>query len=60
MEIGASAVLLNTAVAQAKTPYLMAQAMKLAVKAGRLSYIAGSISSKKYAEPSSPIKNIVK
>jgi thiazole synthase len=60
MEIGASAVLLNTAVAQAKTPYLMAQAMKLAVKAGRLSYMAGSISSKKYAEPSSPIKNIVR
>jgi thiazole synthase len=57
MEIGASAILLNTAIAKAKEPVIMAEAMKLAVKAGRLSYQAGSIIPKKYAIPSSPITN---
>ena len=59
MEVGASAVLLNTAVAQAKRPELMAEAMKLSVKAGRLSYLAGSISPQKYAQPSSPTKDLI-
>jgi len=59
MEIGASAVLLNTAVAQARKPEMMAEAMKLAVQAGRVSYLAGSINPQKYAQPSSPIKNLI-
>lgn len=59
MEIGASAILLNTAVAKAKDPILMAEAMKLAVRAGRLSYKAGSILPNKYALPSSPLTNLI-
>lgn len=56
MEIGASGILLNTAVAKATIPEKMAEAMKLAVKAGRFSYEAGVMSSQKYAQPSSPVK----
>ncbi len=43
MELGADGVLTNTAIAQAKEPVLMAEAMKKAVEAGRLSYLAGRI-----------------
>jgi thiazole synthase len=57
MEIGASGVLLNTAVAKSKNPEKMAEAMKLAVQAGYLSYIAGSITEQKYAQSSSPISS---
>jgi thiazole synthase len=53
MELGASGVLMNTPVAKAKDPVLMAQAMKLAIEAGRLSYLAGRISRKRYATASS-------
>ena len=60
MEIGADAVLLNTAVAQSANPENMALAMKLAVQSGRLAYISGSMKKKKYANPSSPIYNISK
>lgn len=60
MELGADAVLLNTAVAQAKNPPQMAQAMKLAVQAGRLSYIAGRMEKKYYANASSPLDQISK
>lgn len=59
MELGASGVLLNTAVACSKVPPLMAEAMKLGVEAGRKSYLAGRIPIKKFAEPSSPIIGIV-
>nr|YP_010472462.1 Thiamine biosynthesis protein G [Pleurosigma intermedium]UVG42073.1 Thiamine biosynthesis protein G [Pleurosigma intermedium] len=60
MEIGASGVLLNTAVAQSKTPSQMAHAMNLAVKAGRLAYLAGRMEKKSYANPSSPLDQISK
>jgi len=58
MELGADGVLLNTAVAQSKNPSQMATAMKLAVKAGRLGYIAGRMEKKYYANPSSPTDQI--
>jgi thiazole synthase len=57
MEIGADAILLNTAVAQSKNPAKMAAAMKLGVKAGRLGYLAGRMEKKYYANPSSPFLN---
>jgi thiazole synthase len=60
MEIGASGVLLNTAVAQSKTPSQMAEAMKLGVQAGRLAYLAGRMEKKYYASPSSPLEQISK
>ena len=60
MEIGSDAVLLNTAVAQSKNPGQMAQAMNLAVKAGRLGYLAGQMEKKLYATASSPLENISK
>ncbi len=55
METGADAVLLNTAVALAQNPLAMARAMKLAVEAGRLSYLAGRMPKKLYATASSPL-----
>ena len=55
MELGADAELLNTAVAQAKNPAQMAQAMCLGVQAGRLSYFAGLMNRKDYATSSSPL-----
>jgi len=55
MELGADAVLTNTAIAGAKNPIKMAEAMKYAVIAGRLSYEAGRIPKKPYATASSPI-----
>jgi thiazole synthase len=60
MEIGADGVLLNTAVAQSKNPSQMALAMNLAVKAGRLSYLAGRMEKKNYATASSPLDQISK
>ena len=60
MEIGAEGVLLNTAVAQAKNPAQMAKAMHFGVKAGRLSYLAGRMEKKYYANPSSPLTQISK
>lgn len=60
MEIGADGVLLNTAVAQSKTPSQMAHAMNLAVKAGRLAYLAGRMEKKSYANASSPLDQISK
>ena len=60
MELGADGVLLNTAVAQSKNPSQMANAMKLAVEAGRLGYLAGRMEKKYYANPSSPIDQISK
>jgi len=53
LELGADGVLLNSAVAGAQDPRGMAEAMGLAVRAGRLSYLAGRIAKKTYATPSS-------
>ncbi len=54
MELGFDAVLLNTAVAEAADPVLMAEAFKLAVEAGRKAYLAGTISERQTAKPSTP------
>ncbi|HBT47872.1 MAG TPA: thiazole synthase [Peptococcaceae bacterium] len=59
MEIGADACLINTAIAQAKDPVLMAEAMKLAVEAGRKGFLAGRIPKKTYATPSSPTEGMI-
>lgn len=58
MELGADGVLLNTAVSGAKDPVKMAEAMKLAIEAGRLGYEAGRIARKRYATASSPIEGM--
>ncbi len=55
MELGVDGVLMNTAIAGAKDPVLMASAMKKAVEAGREAYLAGRIPKKRYASASSPI-----
>ncbi len=55
MELGCDGVLMNTAIAKAKNPILMARAMKLAVEAGRLAFLAGRMAKKNFASPSSPI-----
>ena len=60
MELGADAVLLNTAVAQSKLPSRMAAAMRLGVESGRLGYLAGQMEKKQYANPSSPLSQISK
>ena len=54
MELGCDGILMNTAIAKAKHPVLMAKAMKLAVESGRLSYLAGRMEKQKYASASSP------
>ncbi|WP_457593231.1 thiazole synthase [Hydrogenimonas sp.] len=59
MELGADAVLTNTAIAQAKEPIVMAEAMKHAVAAGRLSYLAGRIPKRPYATASSPVDGMI-
>ncbi len=58
MEIGADAVLVNTAIARAKNPALMAEAFRLGVEAGRKAYLAGRIPKKLKAEPSSPTEGV--
>ena len=59
MELGADAVLMNTAIAGAKDPVQMARAMRLAVEAGRLAYLAGRIQRRMYANASSPLEGVV-
>ena len=59
MELGCDAVLMNTAIAGAGDPILMARAMKAAVEAGRLAYRAGRIPRKTYASPSSPLAGLI-
>ncbi|RMD59615.1 MAG: thiazole synthase [Nitrospirae bacterium] len=59
MELGCDAVLINTAIAGAKDPIAMAEAMKHAVLAGRLAYRAGRIPKKLYATASSPIEGVI-
>lgn len=56
MELGCDGVLMNTAIAGAKHPILMASAMKKAIEAGREAYLAGRIPRKRYASASSPIE----
>ena len=58
MELGADAVLMNTAIANAQDPILMAQAMKHAVIAGRSAYLAGRMAKKLYATASSPLEGV--
>ena len=59
MELGADGVLMNTAIAGAQEPVAMAEAMKHAVVAGRLAYLAGRIPRKMYATASSPVEGLV-
>lgn len=56
MELGCDGVLMNTAIAGARDPVAMARAMRLAVEAGRLAWLAGRIPKKRYASASSPIE----
>lgn len=55
MELGCAGVLMNTAIAKAKNPILMAHAMKLAIESGRAAYLAGRMEQKKFASASSPL-----
>ena len=59
MELGCDGVLMNTAIAEAKDPILMAGAMKAAVEAGRLAYRAGRMGKRRYADPSSPLAGLI-
>ena len=59
MELGCDGVLMNTAIAEAKNPILMAEAMKNAVRAGRQAYLAGRMTKRLYADPSSPIGGLI-
>ena len=59
MELGCDGVLMNTAIAEAKDPVLMATAMRAAVEAGRLSYRAGRMGQRRYADPSSPLAGLI-
>ncbi|WP_319938020.1 sulfur carrier protein ThiS [Sphingomonas sp. S2-65] len=59
MELGCDGVLMNTAIAEAKDPIMMASAMKAAVEAGRLSYRAGRMGKRRYADPSSPLAGLI-
>jgi thiazole synthase len=59
MELGCDGVLMNTAIAEAKDPVLMARAMKLAVESGRLAYLAGRMPKKLYADASSPLAGLI-
>jgi thiazole synthase len=60
MELGIDGILMNTAVAQAKDPVKMAEAMREAVTSGRLAYEAGRIPKKPYASASSPVEGVVR
>ena len=59
MELGADALLINTAIAQAADPALMAEAMGMATQAGRMAYLAGRIPVKAYASASSPLTGTI-
>src|SRR5438067_9818033 len=60
MELGADAVLMNTAIAESKHAAKMAEAMKLAIEAGRLAYLSGRMPRRLYASPSSPTTGVVR
>jgi thiazole synthase len=59
MELGCDGVLMNTAIAEAKDPIMMAAAMKAGVEAGRLAYLAGRMGKRRYADPSSPLAGLI-
>jgi thiazole synthase len=59
MELGSDAVLMNTAIACAQNPVLMAQAMRKAVEAGREAFQAGRIPRKAYGSASSPVEGLL-
>jgi thiazole synthase len=59
MELGCDGVLMNTAIAEAKDPIMMAAAMKAGVEAGRLAYLAGRMGKRRYADPSSPLSGLI-
>ncbi|MBL0947711.1 thiazole synthase [Brevundimonas sp.] len=59
MELGCDAVLMNTAIAEAKNPIRMARAMKHAVIAGREAYLAGRMPKRRYASASSPLSGLI-
>ncbi|RXR30536.1 sulfur carrier protein ThiS [Sphingobium fluviale] len=59
MELGCAGVLMNTAIAEAKDPVLMARAMKAGVEAGRMAYLAGRMGKRMYADPSSPLAGLI-
>ena len=59
MELGCDGILMNTAIAEAKDPIVMARAMKLAVESGRLAYTAGRMGRRMYADPSSPLAGLI-
>ena len=59
MELGCDAVLMNTAIAEAKDPIRMARAMKHAVIAGREGFLAGRMAKRSYADPSSPLSGMI-
>jgi thiazole synthase len=58
MELGCHGVLMNTAIAAAQNPVLMASAMKKAIQAGREAYLAGRMPAKRYASASSPVEGL--
>jgi len=60
MELGCAGVLMNTAIAKAQKPVLMAKAMKKAIESGRQAYLAGRMEKKSYASASSPMKGLIK
>src|SRR5436309_6035764 len=60
MQLGADAGLMNTAIAEAENPEQMAEAMRLAIEAGRLAYLAGRMSKRLYASASSPLGGVVR
>jgi len=59
MELGCDGVLMNTAIAEARDPILMAAAMKAGVEAGRMAYLAGRMGKRMYADPSSPLAGLI-
>jgi thiazole synthase len=60
MELGADAVLMNTAIAEAQDSEKMGTAMKLAIQAGRLAYLSGRMDKRLYASASSPLSGVIK
>ena len=59
MELGCDGILMNTAIAEAKDPVMMARAMKLAVESGRFAYLSGRMGRRMYADPSSPLAGLI-
>lgn len=60
MELGIDGILMNTAIAEAQDPGAMAEAMNMAVRSGRLAYLAGRMPTRLYASASSPMSGLVK